>query len=214
MEVVYTEKIPSTFNYQGVVGLIGDLHDLEKLGFNIEGIVYDDNWTVKRFLNGLHFKLNVRIESLFNYLELDMSYLNVKIKDLSKTNFKYVLLAYLLLNNKKLIIFDYFDVGLIYKEQKKLIKIIHNLANEGFKMIVISKDLVFLNQVVDTLLIIKNDKIIYDKSMKEIFKEDKLDIDMPEIIKFIKLAKKKSKKIDYTFDSLELLKDIYRSVDE
>ncbi|MDE6292435.1 MAG: hypothetical protein K2L98_02005, partial [Bacilli bacterium] len=109
---------------------------------------------------------------------------------------------------------DYFDVGLIYKEQKKLIKIIHNLANEGFKMVVISKDLVFLNQVVDTLLIIKNDKIIYDKSMKEIFKEDKLDIDMPEIIKFIKLANKKNKKIDYTFDSLELLKDIYRSVDE
>lgn len=212
MEVVYTKDIPNTFDYQGVVGLIGDLHDLEKRGFDIEGIVYDDNWTVKRFLNGLHFKLNVRIESLFNYLELDMSYLNVKIKDLSKTNFKYVLLAYLLLNNKKVIIFDYFDVGLIYKEQKKLIKIIHNLANEGIKMIIISKDLVFLNQVVDTLLIIKNDRVIYDKPMKDLFKEEKLDIDMPEIIKFIKLAKKKDGKIDYTFDSLELLKDIYRSV--
>ena len=214
MEVVYSKDIPSTFDYQGIVGLVGDLHDLEKFGFDIDGIVYNDNWTVKRFLNGLHLKLNVRIESLFNYLELDMSYLNVKIKDLSKTNFKYVLLAYLLLNNKKIIIFDYFDVGLIYKEQKKLVKIINNLANEGFKMIVISKDLVFLNQVIDTLLIIKNDKIIYDKSMKELFKEEKLDIDMPEIIKFIKLAKKKNKKIDYTFDSLELLKDIYRSVDE
>ncbi|MDE5630149.1 MAG: hypothetical protein K2I70_00965, partial [Bacilli bacterium] len=134
--------------------------------------------------------------------------------DLSKTNFKYVLLAYLLLNNKRIIIFDYFDVGLIYKEQKKLIKIIHNLANEGFKMFVISKDLVFLSQVVDKLLIIKNDEIVYDNAMSELFKEKKLDIDMPEIIDFIKLAKKKDKNIAYTFDSLELLKDIYRSVDK
>ncbi|MDE6141500.1 MAG: hypothetical protein K2G03_02750, partial [Bacilli bacterium] len=102
----------------------------------------------------------------------------------------------------------------IYKEQKKLIKIIHNLANEGFKMFVISKDLVFLSQVVDKLLIIKNDEIVYDNAMSELFKEKKLDIDMPEIIDFIKLAKKKDKNIAYTFDSLELLKDIYRSVDK
>lgn len=213
MEVVYVKDIPDTFKYDGVVGLIGDLHDLEKMSFAIEGITYDDNWTVKRFLNGWKPKLNVRIESLFNYLELDMSYLNVKIKDLSKTNFKYVLLVYLLLNNKKIIIFDYFDVGLIYKEQKKLIRIIHNLASEGFKIIIISKDLVFLSQVIDTLLIIKDGNIIYDKSMKNLFDED-IDIDMPEIIKFIHMAKKKDKNISYTFDSLELLKDIYRSVDK
>lgn len=213
MEVVYVKDIPNTFKYDGVVGLIGDLHDLEKMSFAIEGITYDDNWTVKRFLNGWKPKLNVRIESLFNYLELDMSYLNVKIKDLSKTNFKYVLLVYLLLNNKKIIIFDYFDVGLIYKEQKKLIRIIHNLASEGFKIIIISKDLVFLSQVIDTLLIIKDGNIIYDKPMKNLFDED-IDIDMPEIIKFIHMAKKKDKNISYTFDSLELLKDIYRSVDK
>lgn len=213
MEVVYTKSYPETFNYQGIIGLKGDLHDLEKIGFDIEGIIYDDNWTVKRFLNGWHFKLNVRIESLFNYLELDMSYLNVKIKDLSKTNFKYVLLVYLLLNNKKVIIFDYFDVGLIYKEQKKLIKIIHNLANEGIKIIVISRDLVFLNQIVDTLLIFKDGKMIFDKSMKELFKGKNVGIDMPDIIKFIELARKKDEKINYTLDSLELLKDIYRSVE-
>lgn len=214
MEVVYSNVCPEDFNYEGVVGLIGDLHDLEKMNFDIEGIIYDDNWTVKRFLNGWKIKLNVRIESLFNYLELDMAYLNVKIKDLSKTNFKYVLLVYLLLNNKKIIIFDYFDVGLIYKEQKRLIRIIHNLASEGFKIIAISKDLVFLSQIVNTLLIIKDGNIIYDKSVKELFDVDKLDIDMPEIIKFIQKAKKKDKNISYTFDSLELLKDIYRSVDK
>lgn len=213
MEVVYTKNCPDNFSYKGIVGVIGDLHDLEKMNFDIEGIVYDDNWTVKRFLNGWHFKLNVRIESLFNYLELDMTYLNIKIKDLSKTNFKYVLLAYLLLNNKKVIIFDYFDVGLIYKEQKRLTKIIHNLANEGIKVIVISRDLVFLNQVVDNLLIFKSGEIIFDKSMKELFNGKRVDIDMPDIIKFIELARKKDEKINYTLDSLELLKDIYRSVE-
>lgn len=212
MEVVFTDKLPDFFSDTLVDGVYGDLKDLENMGVNVDGIVYDDNWTVKRFLNGWKLSLNKRIESLFNYMELDIKYLNVKIRDLSKTNFKYVLLIYLLLNNKKVIIFDYFEVGLIYKEQKKLIKIINNMKKDGIKVIFISKDLVFLNQVVDCLTIIKDKKIVFKDKIEELFTDKAIDIDEPEIIKFIKLANKNSKKLSYTLDSKELLKDIYRSV--
>ena len=70
MEVVVSLNKPSRFKYQ-TVGVIGDINDLLNEGFDIEGLMYDDNWTVKRFLNGFHFKINERIITLFNMLELD-----------------------------------------------------------------------------------------------------------------------------------------------
>lgn len=212
MEVVFTKNIPEILMDSKVYGIYGDLHDLASMGVNIEGIEYDDNWTVKRFLNGLSPFLNKRMASVFNYLHLDMRYLNVKIKDLSKTNFKYVLLAYLLLNNKKIIIFDYFDVGLIYKEQKELIKIINNMKKDGIKVIFISKDLVFLNQLVDNIVLIRDKRIVFNDKMENMLMNEEIDIDEPEIIKFIKLANKNTSNLQYTLDSKELLKDIYRSV--
>ena len=55
MEVVVSLNKPSRFKYQ-TVGVIGDINDLLNEGFDIEGLMYDDNWTVKRFLNGFRFK--------------------------------------------------------------------------------------------------------------------------------------------------------------
>ena len=82
MEVVVSLNKPSRFKYQ-TVGVIGDINDLLNEGFDIEGLMYDDNWTVKRFLNGFHFKINERIITLFNMLELDLELLNKKIKNIS-----------------------------------------------------------------------------------------------------------------------------------
>ena len=82
MEVVISNNIPDKFKYQ-TLGVIGDLNDLLDMDFDIEGIIYDDSWTVKRFLNGFHLKLNNRIESFFLMLELDKKLLNKKINTIS-----------------------------------------------------------------------------------------------------------------------------------
>lgn len=212
MEIVFSRNEHEYLKYSQVVGFYGDLNDLIRYGIEIEGIVYDDAWSVKRFLNGHKLRLNSRIESIFNYLELDMRLLSTKICDLSKTDFKFILLAYLLINNQKLIVFDYFDVGLTYKDQKRLIRILRNLRSEGFAIIVISKNLVFLDQIVNSIIVVKNNELVYNGKMSLLISEHQKLIDEPEIIRFINLANKRGANLDLTLDSKELLKDIYRSV--
>ena len=212
MEIVFTDKLKGKFNTNEITGVYGDVTDLLYMDIDIDGIDYDDEWTVKRFLNGHHLKLNKRIEGIFNYLNLDIEILlDTKIKDLSKNDYKFILLAYILLINKNIIIFDYFDYGLIHKEKKRIIKIMKNLKKDGKTIIVISKDLVFLSSVVESIKVFDKHKLVYDGDIIELVKDHSDLVDLPEIIKFIELANKKGANLSYTLDSKELLKDVYRS---
>ena len=210
MEIVFYEKKNNYFKDSTITGFYGDVLDLLKLGINVEGITYDDEWTVKRFLNGRFRNKSARIDSIFKYLEMNPEIIKTKLMNLSKCDFKFVLLAKILLLNKNIIVFDYFDVGLAYKDQKRLIRIIRTLKKDGKTIVIISKDLVFLSQIVESIIVFKDDEIIYNGNITEL---TKLDIVNDEnITKFIKLANKKGAKLDYTLDAKELLKDIYRSV--
>lgn len=208
MEVVISNNIPDKFKYQ-TLGVIGDLNDLLDMDFDIEGIIYDDSWTVKRFLNGLHLKLNNRIESFFLMLELDKKLLNKKINTISKTDLKFVLLIYAMLKNYKTIIFDHMDANMSYKDKKRLLNFIRKIKNDDLNFIFLSKDLEFLYKITNHLIIIKDNKIIYDDLIDDAYTLEELDF---KIINFIKLANKKGANLIYTFDRKELLKDIYRSV--
>lgn len=212
MEIVYSNSKHVLIPQNEITGIYGDLIDLVKMGIDVEGIIYDDEWTVKRFLNGIRLNVSSRVYGIFSYLELDRKILKFKIKDLSKTDFKFILLAYLLINNKKIIIFDYFDVGLSYKDQKRLIRIIRTMKNDGLTVAVISNNLVFLDQIVSNVVVVNNEKVLYNGKMLDLIKDNSNLIEEPEILRFIKLANKKGAKLDYTLDSKELLKDIYRSV--
>jgi len=208
MEVVISNNISDKFKYQ-TLGVIGDLNDLLDMDFDIEGIIYDDSWTVKRFLNGFHLKLNNRIESFFLMLELDKKLLNKKINTISKTDLKFVLLIYAMLKNYKTIIFDHMDANMSYKDKKRLLNFIRKIKNDDLNFIFLSKDLEFLYKITNHLIIIKDNKIIYDDLIDDAFTLEELDF---KIINFIKLANKKGANLIYTFDRKELLKDIYRSV--
>ena len=212
MEIVYSKVEHEYLKPGEVTGFYGDVLDLLRYGIDIEGIIYDDDWSVKRFLNGHKLRLNSRLESIFNYLDLDMKLLNKKIKDLSKTDFKFILLAYLLVNNVKYILLDYFDVGLTHKDQKRLVRILRNLKSEGIAIIVLSKNLVFLDQIVNSIIVVKNNELVYNGKMSLLISEHIKLVDEPEILRFISLANKRGANLDLTLDSKELLKDIYRSV--
>lgn len=209
MEVVYTEKLPKKFKTtkDKIIGIYGDILDLVSIGFDINGISYDDEWTVKRFLNGFGFKKKKNYISTIEYLEIDKNILNTKICNLSKSKFKFVLLAYLLINNKNIIIFDYFDVGLAYQDKRHLSKIIRLIKNDGYTSFIVSNDLVYLSTIVDKLMVIKSGSVVYDGSVS-----DYLSIceDNPVILDFIKKSNDMGAGLELTLDSRELLKDIYR----
>ena len=178
-------------------------------GCDVDGIFYEDEYTVKRFLNG--FKLNTkRMYSILNYLNISSSIVNKKIKDLSKLDLKYVLLAYALINKYNILIFDYFDIGLTAKEQKELIKLIKKLSENDVKVILVTNNLVFLSKIVDYIFVYKEDEY-YEGKLKDLFKSD-INLDEVSIVRFVSLANKKKAKLEYTLDSKELMKDIYRSV--
>ncbi len=208
MEVVVSLNKPSRFKYQ-TVGVIGDINDLLNEGFDIEGLMYDDNWTVKRFLNGFRFKINERIITLFNMLELDLELLNKKIKNISRTDFKFVLLTYAILRNYKTIIFDHMDLNMSHKDKKKLLNFIRKIKNDELSFIFLSTNMEFLYKVSNHLIIFNEGKIVYDDLIDNVYNESIID---SKIIKFINLANNKGANLTYTFDRKELLKDIYRSV--
>ena len=211
MEIVFYSKGSDIVKPNLVTGFYGDVLDLLNLGFEIDGIVYDEAWSVSRFLKGHKvFGLDSRIDAIFKYLDIDTSLKNVKLGHLSKTDFKFILLAKVLLLNENNIVFDYFDVGLTSKEQKRLIKIIKMLKKDGKTVVIISNNLVFMFSVIDHVVIINNGSIFYEGNLDDLIKLRA--VPDTEIIKFIKLANKSGANLNYTLDSKELLKDIYRSV--
>ena len=209
MEVVYSEGKYKSVDKE-VVGLYGDITYLDK-SIDTYGISYKDDWTVRRLLNSIHLGLNKRIEDIFNYIGLDINCLNTKICELSHTTFKYVMLAYLIINNKRFIVFDHFDAGLSYKEQKKIIKVINKLREDGFYVLIISNNFVFLSKAASRIIVVYDEDEVFDGTVEELLSERKI-INNTSIIDFIEEANKHKAKLTYTFDRNELLKDIYRSV--
>ena len=129
--------------------------------------------------------------------------------DSKKISKWFVLLIYAMLKNYKTIIFDHMDANISNKDKKRLLNFIRKIKNDNLNFIFLSKDLEFLYKITNHLIIIKDNKIIYDDLIDDAYTLEELDF---KIINFIKLANKKGANLIYTFDRKELLKDIYRSV--
>lgn len=209
MEIMYSNKKYDLFKANAINGIYADKIDLINNNIEFDGIEYDDEWTVKRFLNGYKFSIDDRILNLFTELEISYCLLKRKIKELSKGQFKLILLVYIILNKKNLVILDYFDKGLSYKYKKRIINYLKS-KYEG-TLVVISNDLVFLNMLCSNLIVYENSKVVFNDTFDKLYKS-RIKIEYPEIIKFIRLANKSNGKLSYTVETRELLKDIYRSV--
>ena len=209
MEIMYTNKSSELIKKNTITGIYGDKIDLIKHGLEFDGIEYDDEWTVKRFLNGYKLKIDDRILDIFTELEISYSLLKRKIKTLSKTQLKLILLTYSFLNRRNILVLDYFDKGLSFKVKKRIINFLKTRYKSS--IIVISNDIVFLDILCSYLIVFENEKIVFNDEFKNIYKS-RVSVEFPEIIKFIRLANKSNAKLSYTVDNKELLKDIYRSV--
>ena len=205
---MYSLKPNSLINSK-ITGIYGDILDLVNNGFDIRGISFDDEWTVRKLLNGYKLKMDNKILKLFSDLELSYSLFNRRIKSLSNSELKLVLLVYALININGVLILDYFDKGLTNKTKIRIINYLK--INYKGNIVVISNDLVFLNNMCYELIVFKNNEIVYRGTFDKLYKS-KIKIDYPSIIDFIKLANKNGAKLKYTVNNYELIKDIYRSV--
>ena len=210
MEIVYAKEIPNKFK-SNITGVYGDLLDLNIFKMDTIGIKYDDEWKVSKFLNGGHLRFNKRIYDIFAFLDLDTSILKYKIKDISKVNLKYVFLTYILINNSDIIICDHIEVGMSYKEVRHVKQIIKELAKSDKKIIIITKDILFMNDLVEEIRVIEKKKEVYKGTISDLLESD-IKFEEPKIVRFINMANRKGADLKMTLDNKELLKDIYRSV--
>ena len=142
-----------------------------------------------------------------DYLERDPN-------TLSYTEKKKVMLASAMSYNPSVLILEDFDKGLLFKEREYFRKLFLKLKNKFNKtIIVISKDLTAMVDLVDKMHVINKGKLVISGG-KEIFYDNKLYkyVEMPKIVEFTKYAQECGHNIlEYT-DIKELIKELYRNV--
>lgn len=133
---------------------------------------------------------------------------------LSYTEKKKVMLASAMSYNPSVLILEDFDKGLLFKEREYFRKLFLKLKNKFNKtIIVISKDLTAMFDLVDKMHVINKGKLVISGG-KEIFYDNKLYkyVEMPKIVEFTKYAQECGHNIlEYT-DIKELIKELYRNV--
>ncbi|GCE63771.1 energy-coupling factor transporter ATP-binding protein EcfA2 [Candidatus Mycoplasma haematohominis] len=103
---------------------------------------------------------------------------------------KKIALAGILVIDPEIIIFDEPILGLDPFSSAKIVEMIENLRKQGKTIIVISNNIDLLLELGDEVLVLDKGKLIMHGTPYTIFRDSRLDLGVPKIIKFIdKLAK-------------------------
>jgi len=159
-----------------------------------------------------------KIEDALKIVGLDESYLLRRITTLSASEKKLVQISISLLSNPELIIAIEPFKNLDLKKEKKL-KMLLNRLRDQFKktIIIITDDSNILYKYTDELILVKKNKVFLTGKTQNIYKRvdflRKNSFEIPEIVEFTYLAKKKKKiKLDYHKDIRDIIKDIYKHI--
>ena len=227
MEIVIGET-KFKINRPQVIGVVGnylsflsDLSEYKNVGYIKKNEYYFTNYVYDELLLSLNKyekelkDADKRIKKALKIFDLDDNFLNKEISNLSKGEKR--LLSYLrvFIYNPKIIIVDEPLKNLDYKYEKMVLNYLRELKNKYNKTIIIASNNVnIIYENTDKTLII-SDEPLY-KNTKDIFTDDdilkKYKLYVPNLVMFVKKAKKKDKNINYYTDIRELMKDVYRNV--
>ena len=159
-----------------------------------------------------------KIKDSLKIVGLDEEYLERKLVTLSASEKKLIQYALSLISNPELIIIEEPFKFLDNKNEKKISMLLQRLKEQfNINIILVSDDSNILYKYTDNIIFTKNGKIVLQGKTDVIYqrvdflKRNKFDV--PEIIEFTYLAKKKKAvKIDYHKDIRDIIKDIYKHV--
>lgn len=140
--------------------------------------------------------------------------INKSIRELSHSE-KRLLKYYLMIkNDSKVMVINNPYLDLDNSEVKNINSILKKLVKSGKTIIIGSSDINEIYLLCKKVLIVNDNNIYYDDikclNNKKLLKKHQLDI--PNIVEFIELAKAKGIKIPYSKDIRDLIKDVYRNV--
>lgn len=135
--------------------------------------------------------------------------------DLSSSELKKIKLAMALYVNAKIIILDNMEKGFSSKDIEYLRKLLRKISKMYNKNIIIcSNNLDSYLDIVDKVIIIDKGKIVVDLLKEDLYNDNIYKyIKMPKVIYMIKYLEKNGHKFDNYIEMKELLKAIYRDVE-
>lgn len=146
---------------------------------------------------------------------LNESYAKRLFNTLSSSELKKVHLAVMIFHNPKVIIVDYYEKGLNYKDIDIFKRLLKKLVLKYHKnIIVFSDDIEKYLDVIDRYVIFDKGKIVVYGNKYDLYNEDIYKyIKCPNIIKFVKKVKDNNVELLNYIDIKELIKAIYRDVE-
>ncbi|MCI8568074.1 MAG: ABC transporter ATP-binding protein [Bacilli bacterium] len=179
--------------------------------------IKEEMYFVTNYINYNSKNIEKRMYESLKIVGLDDNYLDRTISSLSSGEKKLVQIAISLVSNPKVIIFDEPFEELDYDNKKLLIKLIKRLKHKYHKTIIIaSNDINMLYELTDEIVILKNGKLKVflktQKALQDIELLEKLNIEVPNLVKFTNKARAKKIRLMQHRDILDLIKDIYKHV--
>ena len=198
----------------------------KEISFNI-AYISEDNVSInncikdefKDILKEYNYKyelVNKRSSDTLELVGLDKSYLNRNYDSLSSTEKYFVNIAYTLILNPQVIIFDSPDMYIDEYFRQKLYKLINLLKIKYKKTVIItSSNVDFIHSICDYVVVIDNKKVIKSKDKYELFTDKVINqkIGVPKTIMFSNIVRNtKGVHLEYRDKVNDLIKDIYRHV--
>ncbi len=161
-------------------------------------------------------KKSLRINDALKLVGLDESYLKLNPLRLTLVDAKKVALACTLIYNPSILILDEFTNGLNYSDKQDLLHLLKLLKNKYNKTIILlSKDTSFCYEIADYFYLMHLTKIVKEGSREILHDEELLksiNLEVPKIVSFVNVCKKKKHDIDYYTNIHDLIKGVYRDV--
>lgn len=179
--------------------------------------IKEEMFFVTNYINYSSKNIEKRMYESLKIVGLNDNYLDRTISSLSSGERKLVQIAINLISNPKVIIFDEPFEELDYDNKKLLIKLIKRLKHKYHKTIILSSnDINMLYELTDDIIILKNGRLKVFLPTPKAFQDaellEKLNIDVPNLVKFTNKARAKKIRLMYHRDILDLIKDIYKHV--
>lgn len=147
-------------------------------------------------------------------LELNENVFALKVSDLTSSLKNKLAVIESLVSKDDTFVFDNIHKSLTYREKENVKRILKKLAEHNKKVILLTNDIEFLFGLTKNVFICNNGEIInltpIDWFNENVYKF----VSKPPIIDFVANCKKRGIKIDNCYETKELLKAIYRSVDK
>ena len=191
-----------------------DIYVIDKENNFFEKKVSDE--LLKCYQEKSYYSFDEIVNIITNRLSLSKDFINKNIKELTNREKRIVKYLKMLLINPKIIVIDEPYLYLDYDMKKKIRLLIKEIIKESKKTIVIgSCDSNIIYELSQKVMLINYNSYLYSDTQKvfeNIMVLNDYNIDEPEIVRFIRLAREKGINIDYTNDIRDLIKEVYKNV--